>query len=173
MHPLQIDQAPSWVQDLLTSEWAYLVLFGLCILEGLMMLRFMPTELVVPSALFFIGDSIPQAITIVLIAIVGSTIGQVTLFFLVRRGGREFVIERRWFPIGEERLDKFDRWFNHWGTIAVPLSNTLLFVRGLFTFPAGLSDMDWQKFLFLSVLGSTSFQTIIATIYLYAGHVLA
>jgi len=42
----------------------------------------------------------------------------------------------------------------------VPVSNTLLFVRGLITFPAGLSEMDWRTFLVLSALGSTSFQVI-------------
>lgn len=169
MFLLQADYAPGWVQDLLASEWAYLILLILCVLEGLMMLRFMPSELVVPSALFFIGSSIPKVVTIIITAVVGSTIGQLTLFFLVRRGGREFILQRRWFPVGEGRLDKFDRWFKRWGIIAVPVSNTLLFVRGVFTFPAGLSDMNWQQFLFLSALGSTSFQTIIAIIYIYAG----
>jgi len=42
----------------------------------------------------------------------------------------------------------------------VPVSNTLLFVRGLMTFPTGLSEMDWRTFLVLSALGSTSFQVI-------------
>lgn len=52
------------------------------------------------------------------------------------------------------------------GAIAVPVSNTLLFVRGLLTVPAGLSDMDGRTFVVLSTLGSLSFQSILAALYL-------
>jgi membrane protein DedA with SNARE-associated domain len=169
---LQAKYAPNWLQSSLNSEFAYLVFFGLCVLEGLMLLRFMPTELVVPSALFFIGSSPPEVVGIVTIAIVGTTVGQVALFVLVRRAGREYVLRKRWFPVGAERLETFDEWFDRWGRLAVPASNTMLFVRGLMTFPAGLSEMDWRTFLVLSVLGSTSFQTILAGIYLYAEQVV-
>mgnify|MGYP000639128871 CR=1 FL=1 len=166
---LQGEQIPPWVQDLLTSEWAYLVLLALCVLEGLMVLRFMPSEVVVPGALFFIGTSLADVILIIIVAVIGTTTGQMLLFVLVRRGGRQYVVQRRWFPVSEERLERFDRWFDSWGPIVVPLSNTMLFVRGLFTFPAALSDMRWRTFLALSALGSTVFQTILAGIYLYAG----
>lgn len=172
MLPLQADQTPAWLQELFASEWALLALLGICVLEGLMLLRFMPSELVVPSALFLVGSSLPDVAAIVAIAVVGTTLGQLLLFFLVRRGGRGYVLEKRWFPVGEERLDRFDAWFDRWGTIAVPLSNTLLFVRGLLTFPAGLSEMDWRAFLALSALGSAVFQSILAGVYLYADSVL-
>jgi len=169
---LQIEHTPAWVQEFFASEWALAVLLGICILEGLMMLRFMPSELVVPSALFLIGTSPPQILAILVIAVVGTTIGQVILFFLVRRGGREYVLRKGWIPVGGERLDRFDAWFDRWGRIAVPVSNTMLFVRGLFTFPAGLSEMDWRTFLALSAIGSASFQTILAGLYLWADRML-
>jgi len=172
MPPFQIEQTPTWVQDLFSSEWAFFILFGLCILEGLMMLRFMPTELLIPSAIYLIGSSIPTVILILIIAVIGTTIGQIILFLLLRKAGREFVIQSRLFPVGEERLEKFDTWFNQWGTIAVPVTNTMLFVRGLMTFPAGLSDMNWKKFALLSAAGSTSFQSILAGLYLFADQVL-
>ena len=169
---LPTESIPGWVEQFFTSELALVVLLGLCVIEGLMLLRFMPTELVVPSALFFIGTSLPKVVAIVVIAIIGTTVGQVTLFFLVRRGGREYVLRKRWFPVDADRLERFDAWFARWGKLAVPVSNTLLFVRGLLTFPAGLSEMDWRTFLVLSALGSTSFQTILAGLYLVAEDVI-
>lgn len=137
-----------------------------------MLLRFMPSELLVPSALFFIGSSIPEAASIVGIAVVGTTVGQVVLFVLVRRGGRNFVLERRWFPVTEPTLDRFDGWFERWGPLVVPVSNTMLFVRGVFTVPSGLSEMDPRTFVVLSALGSLSFQAILAGLYLAGGHLL-
>ncbi|QLK26528.1 VTT domain-containing protein [Natrinema zhouii] len=173
MGPLQLEGIPTWLESLFTSELAFAVLLGICILEGAMMLRFMPSELVVPAALALIGSSIPKAIAIVAVAVVGTTIGQFLLFCLVRRAGREYVIQKRWFPLTESRLERFDGWFDRWGGIAVAASNTMLVVRGLLTVPAGLSEMDGRTFLVLSTLGSLSFQLILAALYLFGGYLLA
>lgn len=166
MSLLQLNQIPPEVEALLTSEFAFVVLFAISVLEGAMLLRFMPSELVVPTALLLIGSSITDAIMIVLITVVGTTIGQFLLFYLVRRGGRNYVLQKSWFRLSESRLHRIDGWFKRWGAIAVPVSNTLLFVRGLLTVPAGLSDMDGRTFVVLSALGSLFFQSILAVLYL-------
>ncbi|MDR9380161.1 MAG: VTT domain-containing protein [Natronomonas sp.] len=172
MVPLQIGRIPSWTESFFASELAFAVLFGLCVLEGIMMLRFMPSELVVPSALALIGTSTTEVIAIVVIAVVGTTIGQFLLFSLVRCAGREYVLQKRWFPATESRLDRFDGWFDRWGAVAVAGSNTMLFVRGLLTIPAGLSEMNARSFVVLSALGSLSFQSILAGLYLLGGHLV-
>lgn len=169
---MALDQVPPWLESLLASELAFAVFFGLCVLEGAMLLRFMPSELLVPSALFFIGSSLPEAVSIVALAVVGTTAGQFLLFALVRRGGRNYVLESRWFPVTESTLERFDGWFDRWGRLVVPLSNTLLFVRGVFTVPSGLSEMDPRTFAVLSAAGSLSFQAILAGLYLAGGHLL-
>ena len=173
MELLQLEGVPSWLESLFASEFAFVVLLGICILEGAMMLRFMPSELVVPAALALIGSSIPTTVAIVAVAVVGTTIGQFLLFRLVRRAGREYVLRKRWFPLTESRLERFDGWFDRWGGIAVAASNTMLVVRGLLTVPAGLSEMDGRTFLLLSAVGSLSFQSILAALYLLGGHLLA
>lgn len=170
---MSLDQIPPWLESLFASDLALVAFFGLAVLEGAMLLRFMPSELLVPSALFFIGSSVPEAATIVVIAVAGTTIGQAVLFVVVRRGGRNYVLERRWIPISESTLDRFDGWFERWGAIIVPVSNTSLFIRGVFTVPAGLSEMDERTFVLLSAIGSLSFQTILAGLYLFGGHLLA
>ncbi|SFS88659.1 DedA family protein [Halostagnicola kamekurae] len=172
MVPLQLEGLPNWLESLFASEFAFAVLFAICILEGAMMLRFMPSELVVPSALALIGSSIPETIAIVALAVVGTTIGQFLLFRLARRAGREYVIQKRWFPLTESRLERFDHWFDRWGRIAVVVSNTMLVVRGLLTVPAGLSEMDGRTFAVLSSLGSLFFQSILAGLYLLGGYLL-
>ncbi len=168
MQPLQIEHAPQWVLTTMESEVGVAVLFGLAILEGAMLLRFMPSELVVPTALAFVGTSPFEVVIVVTTVVIGTTVGQAVLFAVVRRGGREFVLGWRMIPISEGRLDRFDAWFDRWGRVLVPLSNTLLFVRGLFTFPAGLSDMNLRTFVALSALGSLSFQSILAGVYLFS-----
>lgn len=46
----------------------------------------------------------------------------------------------------------------------------MLFVRGLLTVPAGLSDIDGRTFVVLSALGSLLFQSILATLYLFLNY---
>ncbi|MFW5918611.1 MAG: DedA family protein [Halanaeroarchaeum sp.] len=171
--PLQLSETPDWLASMFTSEIGLLVLLGISILEGAMMLRFMPSEFVVPSALVLIGSSMPDVVAIVVIAVVGTTIGQTILFVLARRGGREYLLQKGWIPVNESRLDRIDGWFDRWGQLAVPFTNTMLFVRGLLTIPAGLSDMAVRRFVVLSAVGSLSFQSIMAAIYLIAGEVIA
>ena len=172
MLPLQVEYVPEWLVSLLGSEFGLLVLFGICILEGAMMLRFMPSELVVPSALYLIGASLVDVGAIVAIAVVGTTIGQYALFRLLRRGGREYLLQKRWFRVSESKLDRLDRWFERWGPVAIPVSNTMLAVRGLLTIPAGLSEMDRRTFVALSAAGSLCFQSILAALYLLGDHLL-
>lgn len=92
--PLSLDQLPPWLEALFTSDLAFAVLFGVAVLEGAMLLRFMPSELLVPSALFFIGTSTLEVAAIVVVAVVGTTVGQAILFTVVRLGGRTYVLAK-------------------------------------------------------------------------------
>jgi len=165
---LQTAEVPPALRDLLTSEYAFLVLLGVFVLEGAMLMYFMPSELLVPAALVLIGASPVDAAAIIGVAVLGATVGQYALFKLAERGGREYLLKRRWFRVSEESLDRFDGWFDRWGPVVVPVSNSLLFTRGMLTVPAGLSDLGGRRFLVLSAVGTFAFESILAGLY-YAG----
>ncbi|SFR32890.1 DedA family protein [Halogeometricum limi] len=165
MQALQVAQMPDELQALLNSEWAFVVLFGVFVLEGAMLMYFMPSELVVPASLVLLGaDSV---VPVLAVAVVGATIGQYALFKIAQRGGREYLLQKRWFKISESKLDKFDGWFDRWGPVVVPVSNSLLFTRGMLTVPAGFAEMDDKQFVALSAVGTLSFEVILASLYLY------
>lgn len=163
---LQLGEMPPWLQTWLDSDWALLVLLGVFLLEGAMLMYFMPSELVVPGALLLVGTAPIDVVTVLGIAVVGATIGQYALFKVARRGGREWLLQRRWFRVSDDTLAKFDGWFDRWGPIVVPVSNSLLFTRGMLTVPAGLSEMDDRTFVLLSAIGTLSFQSILAALFL-------
>lgn len=139
-------------------------LLGVFVLEGLMVLYFAPSESLVPAAILALGDGTGTLAAILAVAVVGATLGQVALFVLVRRAGREYVLQRDWVGVTEAQLERFDTWFGRWGPIAVPVSNTLLFVRGVFTVPAGLSDMRLRSFALLSAVGTLCFEAALAAL---------
>ncbi|MFC4359678.1 DedA family protein [Halobium salinum] len=166
-----VGEMPPFLQNLLNSDLALLVLLGVFVLEGAMLMYFMPSELVVPGAILLIGDTsrllAPENLLIVAVAVVGATAGQYALFKLAQRGGREYLLEKRWFRVSEERLDRFDGWFERWGPVVVPLSNTMLFTRGMLTVPAGFSDLRDRTFVLYSALGTLSFEVILAGVLVF------
>ena len=148
----------------LLDRYGLLALFAVLILEGAMLLYFAPSEALVPAGVALLADSTPEVALVILVAVAGATVGQFLLFTFAKRGGREYLLEKPWFRVGEDRLDRFDTWFDRWGPLVVPVSNALLFTRGMLTVPAGLAEMeDWQ-FLVLSAFGTLVFQTWLALV---------
>lgn len=160
----QLSRMPTFLRDLLDSELAYVVLFAVFVLEGAMLMYFMPSEAIVPGAVLLIGGTLAENAAIIGVAVIGATIGQYALFLPAKRGGRKYLLAKRWFRVSEERLDRFDGWFDRWGPLVVPASNTLLFTRGMLTVPAGFAKMDNRQFLVLSALGTLAFETILAAL---------
>jgi len=144
-------------------------LFSILVLEGAMLLYFAPSEALVPASIQLLAASTADYATIaalVLVAAAGATVGQYVLFSLAKRTGRDWLLERKWFRVTEDRLSRFEGWFQRWGRAAVPLSNALLFTRGMLTVPAGFAEMDDVEFIALSALGSVAFQAWLALAWL-------
>ncbi|MFC7097029.1 DedA family protein [Halobaculum marinum] len=158
---------PAWLESLLASEYALVVLFAVFVLEGAMLMYFMPSELIVPGSLLLFGHSVDTVVAVLAVAVLGATVGQTALFVVAQRGGREWLLQKRWFRVSEERLDKFDGWFDRWGQVVVPVSNSLLFTRGMLTVPAGLAEMDVRRFALLSAVGTLVFESALAALYVF------
>jgi len=157
----------------LIDDYGLYALFFVFVLEGAMLLYFAPSEALVPvaiGALARTGSGYDWVVVglVLVVAVVGATAGQTALFVLAERGGREWLLEKPWFRVGESRLDRFDRWFERWGRPAVPVSNALLFSRGMLTVPAGVSRMDAREFAVLSAVGTLVFEVWLALAAHYA-----
>jgi membrane protein DedA with SNARE-associated domain len=148
---------------------ALLVIF---VLEGAMLLYFAPSEILVPAAIGALattdgGYEWGTIVAIFAVAVVGATAGQTTLFLLAQRGGREWLLRKPWFRVSEDQLERFAGWFDRWGDAAVPISNALLFTRGMVTVPAGVAEMDVRRFAALSALGTLVFEGWLAVSFYY------
>jgi membrane protein DedA with SNARE-associated domain len=162
-----VDAVAGFLQD-----YGLYALLGLFVLEGAMLLVVAPSESLVPAGVLLLAESPGEVALVVGVAVLGATVGQTALFVLAKRGGREFLRSNRWVSVGEHRLERFEGWFRRWGGPVVAVSNSLLFVRGMLTIPAGLAGMDTRRFVVLSALGTLSFQTILALLTIYASDLL-
>jgi membrane protein DedA with SNARE-associated domain len=147
----------------LIQQYGVAALLVIFVLEGAMLLYFAPSEILVPAAISILattdsGYDWGAVVAIFAVAVVGATAGQTTLFLLAKRGGREWLLQKPWFRVSEAKLDRFDGWFDRWGRPAVPVSNALLFTRGMLTVPAGVAEMDTREFALLSAIGTLVFE---------------
>jgi len=165
---LAIPEGTTDTANALLEQYGLFAPFAVFVVEGAMLLYFAPSESLVPAAVLALGDSPADVAAIVGVAVVGATIGQVGLFLVAKRGGREVLRERKWISVSEDSLDRFEGWFDRWGAVVVPVSNTLLFTRGMLTIPAGLAEMDTRLFAVLSALGTLAFEGILAALTLGA-----
>jgi len=152
----------------LVDRYGLAALFFIFVLEGAMLLYFAPSELVVPISVGVLAQAGPGQYdygmvgAILVVAVVGATVGQTALFVLAKRGGREWLLQKPWFRVSEGKLDRFDAWFDRWGPVVVPVSNFLLFTRGMLTVPAGVAEMRTRRFAVLSAAGTLVFESVLA-----------
>lgn len=161
-----IGTVPEDIIELLSSELGILVLLLIGILEGVMLLYFMPSELLVPAGLFVYGTSNLDIVSIVLLVSISTTLGQLILFILSGKLGKKALLSQNWFKISGDKLKKYELWFDKWGIGVVPVTNSLPVVRGLATVPAGFSDLSPYKFAVISLTGTVIFESIIAILYI-------
>ncbi|MFB6151013.1 MAG: DedA family protein, partial [Haloarculaceae archaeon] len=157
----------------LITDYGIYALFPIFVLEGAMLMYFAPSEALVPFAIATLatgpsGYDWPVVVLIMAVAVAGATAGQVALFLLAEYGGREWLLAKPWFRVEESKLARFDAWFDRWGPVAVPVSNALLFTRGMLTVPAGVAEMDVRRFAALSAVGTLVFESWLALAYHYA-----
>jgi membrane protein DedA with SNARE-associated domain len=157
----------------LIQEYGLLALVFIFVLEGAMLLYFAPSEALVPAAIGLLattdgGYDWLTVAAIMLVAVLGATLGQTALFLFAKRGGREWLLAKPWFRVEESKLDRFDSWFERWGRPAIPISNALLFTRGMLTVPAGIAELDVREFAALSALGTLVFESWLALTFHFA-----
>ena len=85
----------------------------------------------------------------------GCTLGSILSYGLGAWGGRPLLKRYgKWIMIGEEDLEKADRWFGRWGDWAAFVSRLLPIVRTFISFPAGVTKMNFWRFVVFTFTGS-------------------
>ena len=141
-----------------------------------------PSEVILPMAGWKVSQSaadpsvlepltnlpwnIPMAVAL---ATAGSVVGAIVGYFIGAWGGRP-LLDRygRYVGIGDEDLDRADRWFERWGPWAVFFGRMVPLVRTFVSYPAGISRMPMGRFVLFSTLGSLPWNLGL----IYAGYVV-
>lgn len=106
-------------------------------------IEFVPAELVLPLAGFWVYEGDMTLWGTVLAGTIGGTLGPLTLYAVGRYGGRPFLLKYgKFFFINEEKLIKSDQFFERNGAMVAFTARFLPGIRTLISIPCGMAKMN-------------------------------
>lgn len=127
-----------------------------------------PSEIVIPPAAFLAQQGQMNIILVILAGIIGSLIGATINYFLAFSLGRKMIYFlankkiAKMLLINEKKLQYAEKYFLRYGNFSTFLGRLIPAVRQLISIPAGLSRMNFKKFILYTALGSGLWTIVLA-----------
>ena len=162
-----IDFLSTTVINLMTV-FGYTGLFVLSLLESAAIP--IPSEIVLPFSGFLVASGQFMLWSAVLLATLGNVVGSAILFWIGLSGGR-WILERygKYVFIHHSEIEKGEAWFERHGAKAVFWGRLMPVVRTFISLPAGVSRMNFKKFLLYTTLGALPWNFALVYLGLKAG----
>jgi membrane protein DedA with SNARE-associated domain len=114
-----------------------------------------PSEVIMPLAGYALAHTQLDLIILATVASLASNLGSLPAYWVGAHGGRPMV-ERygSYLLLSRHDLDRVDRFFDRYGSIAVLIGRMLPIVRTFIAFPAGVAKMNQLRFHIYTFVGS-------------------
>jgi membrane protein DedA with SNARE-associated domain len=140
----------------LIAEYGYPAVFAAALLE--VIFPPIPSEVIFPLVGFTAqnrGLGLENAIGMATAGALGSTAGAVAIYFLSGKVGRTAIARfGKRVRISEQEIEKAERWFEKYGSIAVFTARMIPGIREIISIPAGIGKMNFAKFVGYTFAGS-------------------
>ncbi|MBP5426455.1 MAG: DedA family protein [Clostridiales bacterium] len=114
----------------------------------------LPSELILPLGGFMIAEGRITLLGANVAVLLGSLLGSVLTYWVGFYGGRSFILKYgKYFFISKDNFDKAEKTFNKHGVSAVFFGRLLPVIRTFISLPAGITKMNFIKFVIYSLLG--------------------
>jgi len=115
----------------------------------------LPSELIMPFAGYLVYEGTLKLLLVATAGAIGCNLGSLVAYEIGYYGGRPLVEKYgRWILLSRRELGWADRFFAHWGYLAVFIARLLPVVRTFIALPAGISRMPRGRFHIYTFLGS-------------------
>lgn len=85
----------------------------------------------------------------------GNVTGSTIMYGLGKYGGHPFLEKYgKWIRVSHKEIHKAENWFNKYGDFAVFIAQILPVVRTFISFPAGILEINYKKFIFYTFTGA-------------------
>jgi membrane protein DedA with SNARE-associated domain len=149
----------SGILDAITGlivEYGYPAVFAAAFLE--VIFPPIPSEVIFPLVGFTVqsrGMGLENIIGMGTVGGLGSTAGAVAIYFVSAKVGRAAIARfGRRVKISEQEIEKAERWFEKYGSIAVFTARMIPGIREIISIPAGIGQMNIAKFVGYTFAGS-------------------
>ncbi|OGN03878.1 MAG: hypothetical protein A2831_03110 [Candidatus Yanofskybacteria bacterium RIFCSPHIGHO2_01_FULL_44_17] len=137
----------------LLERWGYGGAFFMSALDRITV-ALIPTEVLLPLYGFLIGRGSLSFLPAFIMISLGALAGEGVLYFIFAKGGRPFVEKYgKYFFVYKHDLEHLDRLFLKHGQKLVFWGRFLPVARAIVAIPAGISGINFKKFLVYSFLG--------------------
>ncbi|HVS86389.1 MAG TPA: DedA family protein [Gaiellaceae bacterium] len=110
-----------------------------------------------------VGFGAGAYVVLALAGTVGYLAGSLVGWGIGRYGGRPLLEQRgRWFHLDDAKLQRAERWFEHWGNVGVLVGRITPIVRSFVSIPAGVFEMPLAPYTVLTAIGSAVWAFAIA-----------
>lgn len=163
---MEEERVQAWITDFM-EQFGYIGIFLMIALENIF--PPIPSEVILPFGGFMTTYTSLTVPGVIAAATAGSVAGALVLYGI----GRLLSVERLerivdrwggWLRVKPEDIDKANRTFQRYGVWAVFLGRMIPLVRSLISIPAGMARMNLWLFVWLSVLGTLIWNTILISI---------
>ncbi|WP_203289778.1 MULTISPECIES: DedA family protein [Metabacillus] len=146
----------NWITDFM-EQYGYFGIFLMIALENIF--PPIPSEVVLPFGGFMTTNSDLTIPGVILAATAGSVVGAVILFWI----GLQLDVERlekiidKWghiLRVKKKDVHRADAWFDKYGIWTVFFCRMVPLLRSLISIPAGMSNMNFVKFLLFTTAGT-------------------
>src|ERR687896_1214221 len=155
----------------LIGEYGYPAVFAAAFLE--VIFPPIPSEVIFPLVGFIAqnrGLGLENTIGMATVGALGSTVGAVLIYFASAKVGRTAIMRfGKRVRISEQEIEKAERWFEKYGSIAVFTARMIPGIREIISIPAGIGQMNLAKFVGYTFAGSLLWCTILTLTGYYLG----
>lgn len=128
-----------------------------------------PSEIILLFAGYLIWEGHLSFPLVVISGAIGSTTGAVCAYLIANRGGRRLMLGRfRFIFKSQEQLERWENYFLTRGDRIIILGRIISGVRAIISYPAGLFNMPFLRFVAYTVIGAFLWPLIAVT----AGYLL-
>ncbi len=140
----------------LIGQYGYPAVFAAAFLE--VIFPPIPSEVIFPLVGFTVqsrGLGLESVVGMATMGALGSTAGAVLIYFLSAKVGRMAIVRfGKRVRISEQEIEKAEKWFERYGSIAVLTARMIPGVREIISIPAGIGKMNFTKFMVYTFAGS-------------------
>ncbi|MCL4381113.1 MAG: DedA family protein [Candidatus Marsarchaeota archaeon] len=148
---LSIEMVKSFF-EMFIKEYKYLAIFASMALESASLP--IPSEVIMPFAGILAKEGMLNGVAAFIASLLGSSTGVMADYAIGYFIGKDVLYRHlKFFHVTKQGMDSFDEWFNSNGGFAVFIIRLIPVVRGLVSFPAGISRMSIRKFFSYSFAG--------------------